>query len=266
MKKLLSVLAKAIVFFVGWLLLASRIPIPATDNDAVWRLYAELIPCITILIFTAIFLKIDRCQVRIPIAGNPIRSSIIGFVTGALWIAVSVIILMVVGAIDFSKSAPIPMLWLWLLSALLNTIMQELLVRGYLYQLIKANYGIAPAVICMTLLFTLLHGGALEAGLLPVLNVLTASLLMTAVLEYTGSLLAPILTHFVWNGVGGILLGGVSLADDYPSLLHMTTHGSALLSGGDCKIEGSIVVLLTNLVLTAGILWRRRGRRKCLHR
>lgn len=37
----------------------------------------------------------------------------------------------------------ISMLWLWILSAFINTIMQEMLVRGYLYQMIKRKKNIA---------------------------------------------------------------------------------------------------------------------------
>jgi len=47
------------------------------------------------------------------------------------------------------------------------------------------------------------------------------------------------------------VLGGVSLADDYPHLLDMTFSGNELLSGGVCKIEGSIIVLITNVVFIA---------------
>ena len=67
------------------------------------------------------------------------------------------------------------MLWLWLLSALLNTIMQEMLIRGYLYQMIKSSCNIVAAVIVSTGLFTLAHDGAFEAGLLPVLVLLFAA-------------------------------------------------------------------------------------------
>lgn len=94
-----------------------------------------------------------------------------------------------------------------------------------------------------------MHGGAFEAGIIPVLNVLTMSLLMTVVLEYTQSLLTPIIMHFLWNSVGAIVLGGVSLADDYPNLLTATFSGNALLSGGIYKMEGSIIVSFVNIVL-----------------
>ena len=57
------------------------------------------------------------------------------------------------------------------------------------------------------------------------------------------------MAHAIWNVIGAIVLGGVSLADDYPSLYSMVALGNKLLSGGDYKIEGSIVVLIINIVL-----------------
>ena len=117
--------------------------------------------------------------------------------------------------------------------------------------MLKQKYNIAVSTIVTSALFTLLHGGAFEAGLVPVVNVLTMSLLMTVILEYSGSLIAPTVMHFIWNGIGALVLGGVSLADDYPHLLNMTFSGSDLLSGGACKIEGSIVVLVVNAILLA---------------
>ena len=46
--------------------------------------------------------------------------------------------------------------------------MQEMLVRGYLYQMIKRNYNVVAATVVSTMLFTFAHGGAFEAGTLPV--------------------------------------------------------------------------------------------------
>ena len=142
--------------------------------------------------------------------------------------------------------------------------MQEVLVRGYLYQMIKNNYNIVVAVLISTGLFTFAHGGAFEAGILPVLNVITMSLFVTAVLEYTDSLIATIVIHFLWNGVGAIILGGVSLAEDYPHLFNMVISGNSILSGGSCKIEGSIVVLVMNLTLILGFVMAKKKRDKNL--
>ena len=54
--------------------------------------------------------------------------------------------------------------------------MQELLIRGYLYQLIKENYNVITSTIITTTLFTLMHGGVLTYGIIPILNIITMSL------------------------------------------------------------------------------------------
>lgn len=49
--------------------------------------------------------------------------------------------------------------------------------------------------------------------------------------------------------MGAIILGGVSFTDDYPHLLNSVFTGNVILSGGDVKIEGSIIVLAVNVLL-----------------
>ena len=241
-------------FFVGWVICVSVIPIPDTASAVIWRFWAELIPLLSIIVLTLIFLLIDKRKTQLHLTGRPVYNIILGCVTGSVWIGISVGILSIIGVVHIDGRNQISMLWLWMVSAFLNTVMQEMLVRGYLYQMLKSNYNAVAAVIVSTGLFTFAHGGAFEAGILPVLNVITMSLFVTAVLEYTDSLIAPIVIHFLWNGVGAIILGGVSLAEDYPHLFNMVISGNPILSGGSCKIEGSIIVLLMNLILMIGFI------------
>ena len=42
--------------------------------------------------------------------------------------------------------------------------------------------------------------------------------------------------------------GRRALADDYPGLFTMSSAGNVLISGGDYKIEGSIIVLVLNIL------------------
>ncbi len=74
---------------------------------------------------------------------------------------------------------------------------------------------------------------------------------MTVVLEYSGSIIAPIIMHFLWNGIGALVLGGVSLADDYPNLFVNDFYWKRYFVRGICKIEGSIIVLIVNVILIA---------------
>ena len=212
-------------------------------------MWAEIKPLLVIIAFTLIFWLIERKNVELHLFDNPVKGMVLGVITGIVWLAVPVLVMYIAKIIHFDGTNSIKLFPVWLSAAFLNVIMQELLVRGYLYQMIKQKHNIVAATIVTTVLFTALHGGAFEAGVVPVLNVLTMSLLMTVVLEYSGSIIAPTIMHFLWNGIGALVLGGVSLADDYPNLLITIFTGNEVLSGGVCKIEGSIIVLFVNMIL-----------------
>ena len=252
MEKLAATVLRTSIFFMGWVLLVGLIPIPNYENAAIWRFWAELIPFLCIVVLTAVFWLIDKRRISLCLVSKPVKSSIVGLVISAIWLGAVIAVLMICGVMKIYNYKAISMLWLWVISAFINTVMQELLVRGYLYQMIKLNYNRIAAMIVTTALFTFMHGGAFEAGIISVLNVLSMSVLMTIILEYTQSLIAPIVMHFIWNSVGAIILGGVSLADDYPYLFSTEFKGNLLLTGGVYKIEGSIVVLIINIILIAG--------------
>lgn len=249
MKKILLTTLKTIIFFIGWAVCTGLGDIPS-NNPAIWRLGAEALPLIFILIFSIIFWLIEKRKVEIMSFKKPILNIGMGVGLGILWLGIAVAIMYLVGTISFTGRNQISYLAVWLFACFLNVIMQELLVRGYIYHMIKNNYNVVASIIVTTILFTAMHGGAFETGVIAVFNVITMSVFISLVLEYTGSLVAPILIHTIWNGVGAIILGGVSLADDYPHLLNLVFSGNELLSGGSSKIEGSIVVLALNILLS----------------
>ncbi len=262
MKKIAITVIKFLGFFLGWAILTSILPVPPLEDPALWRLWAEIIPLLSIIAFTLAFWFIEKKEVKLHLFDNPTKGVVLGAIAGIVWLAIPVLIMYIAKIIHFNGSNSIKLFPIWLIAAFLNVIMQELLVRGYLYQMLKQKYNIAAAAIVTTALFTALHGGAFEAGVIPVLNILTMSLLMTIVLEYSGSIIAPTIMHFVWNGIGALVLGGVSLADDYPNLFILTFSGSEILSGGTCKIEGSIIVLFVNVFLIAFFMFLKNKQRK----
>lgn len=239
---------KVAAFFMGWAL-TTAITIP-TKNPAVWRFFAELTPMLSMVLLTVVFVLIEKRKVAVPIREHAGKGVLVGLIVGSVWIGLAAAVLLATHQLTIVGANMIQMPWLWMLSAFVNVVMQELLARGYIYQLLKTNCNLPVAVVVSTALFTLMHGGAFEAGLLPVANVVSMCLFTTALYEAEGTLLAPIMAHAIWNIVGGVILGGVSLADDYPSLFNMTPSANTLLSGGSCKIEGSVVVLVLNVALT----------------
>lgn len=246
MRKFLDSFVKSFGFFICWALLVGFVSIPS-NNPVLWRFYAELIPLLSVILMSVIFYFIEGKNIAITPMNNPFKSIILGIFTSSLWLGVVILTLFATNTISFVGKNSISYLSIWAISCFLNVIMQELLVRGYIYQLLKRNYSIFVSTIVTTTLFLLCHGGAIEAGIIPILNIVTMSIFMTLALEYTQSIITPIIIHFVWNFVGGIILGGVSLADDYPSVFRLAYHRNELLTGGVCKIEGSIVVLIVNI-------------------
>ncbi len=219
-------------------------------NPAVTRLWWELVPLIVTIIVTLIFEKgIERGKVHIQFIEQPFRDFILGILLGVIWLGMTILILRYLGVIHFDSKNDVSYMWIWIIAAFINVVMQEYLIRGYIFQVFKSNYNSIVATIVSTLIFTALHRGAFEVGIIAVLNVLTMSIFVSLLLIYTNALMTPIIVHFIWNAVGCLYLGGVSLADDYPNLWNCTFTGNKLITGGMAKMEGSIIVLAMNIII-----------------
>lgn len=249
MKTLIKIAFKILIFFVSWITISVLIPIPEGISDVWWRFIAELVPFLAIIILTYVFNKLEKNSLSILNFEKPIKQTLLGILLGLIWFFIPFLLLSSLGYLEITDKNYIDMLGIWIVSAFVNTIMQEFLARGYIYRLLKKEYNIMIATIVSTLLFTLMHGGAFEAGPIAVINVITMSLLMTIILEYSNSLVIPIIMHFIWNSLGGIIFGTVSLADDYPHLYNIEISGNPIISGGSFKMEGSIFVFIINIIM-----------------
>ena len=249
MKTSIKIAFKILIFFISWLTLSVLIPIPEDISDALWRFIAELIPFLAIVILTYVFNSFEKDRLPIMHFEKSIKQALLGILLGLIWFFIPFLLLSSLGYLEITDKNYIDMLSIWIVSAFINTIMQELLARGYIYRLLKREYNIMIATIVSTLLFTLMHGGAFEAGPIAVINVITMSLLMTIILEYSNSLVIPIIMHFIWNSLGGIIFGTVSLADDYPYMYNIKITGNPIISGGSFKMEGSIFVFIINTIM-----------------
>jgi membrane protease YdiL (CAAX protease family) len=258
MKRILVTLAKSIGFYLFWIASISLMAIPAFSepsflkgHDSFLRLWWELIPLIGILAATVFFvLVVEKNRIKVPLKDNILKNIGIGLFFGVVWIGATISIISVSGILHIESRNEVSYLPVWFVAVLINAIMQEFLVRGYLFSLLKEKFNSIAAIIITTVLFTAMHGGVFEAGIIPVLNVITMSIFVSVLLLYTRTLIAPIIAHFIWNGVGSLVFGVVSLADDYPNIYNTGLSGDTLFSGGVYKIEGSIIVLAVNLLLT----------------
>jgi membrane protease YdiL (CAAX protease family) len=259
MKKIVICFSKILVFYVLWaglVSLMSLIDVPLDGSLA--RLFYEFIPCLITLLISFVFITlVEKKNLTIPVFNRGLMDIIIGIAAGACWIVLSIGILYITNSITFKEKNEVTLLPIWIIALFLNTIMQELLVRGYVFSLLVKSYNKVIACIITTVLFTVLHGFSNDIVL--IINIITTSVLLSVVLLYFKNISIPVIMHFMWNFIGGIVINGISLAEDYPHLFTVVLSGNKIVSGGDSMIEGSIIVTILNIVsIMLILLFRKR--------
>lgn len=254
MKKFIATVLKVLVFLGGWIFLASRVTYPKTNDPMLGRLYAEGIPFLILIGFTYVFWVIEKRNMKIYLIEHLSEGFRFGLEHGLAWIGLTFVVFNATGTAQIKTQNNADQIAVWILACVINVCMQEFLVRGYLFQLLRSEYNVAAATIVSTAVYVLINGTSWEEGLVPFLIVVSLSLLMTAILQYTESLVAPIVAHSIWNVVAGIVLNGIALPDDYPNMFIMSFSGDRLLSGGALHFDGSVITLAMNAVFLIIVL------------
>jgi membrane protease YdiL (CAAX protease family) len=91
---------------------------------------------------------------------------------------------------------------LFLMAVGIAPVVEELFFRGILYGALRQAWGAVPAACGVSLIFALLH----PQGLLAIPLLFTLGLVLAALREWRGSLVAPIVAHALVNGVTSFLL------------------------------------------------------------
>lgn len=247
-------------FFLTWvvgisIIFSNWLNPPILDHSVAWlRLYHEAVPFVVIVVVTVIFVQFtERGKARVTLTTSFWRDSFVGLILGLMWFGLAFLILETTHTVSLRGYHNFSVWYVWVIALFLNTVMQELLVRGYMFSLLRKRHNTVVAVIVTTLLFAAMHGSELGTYGISVLNVISTSILLSLLLVYTKGVWAPIVAHFIWNVIGGIVTSGIVLAEDYPSFYQLSFHGNNLMTGGSAKIEGSIVVLILNLLFISGL-------------
>lgn len=138
---------------------------------------------------------------------------------------------------------------------------EEVLFRGYVFQVLARAGGTTTAVLATSLAFALLHGGNPEVGRIALANIFVAGVWLALVYVRTASLWAATAAHLGWNWAMAVALDlPVSGLDwlDTP-LYDAMVGGPAWLSGGRFGPEGGLVATIA-LALGALAMWRVPGR------
>lgn len=227
---------------------------------------SQLAMVIALIIASLIILKyLDHRDTRIigihPLPGW-IREFGLGFGIGSVLLFVSALILWFGGWITWEAGdltgKVVTGLFQGLLYFILAGMLEELLFRGYLFQAVIEGTQGWIAIILFNLLFVLLHLSEPSFTVISAINIFLGGAMLSIAYLKTRSLWLPIGIHVAWNWTQSSILGApVSGLHYNQRLLTAQTHGPDWLSGGVYGIEGSFIITILIILVSAGI-WRSR--------
>ena len=277
MKKVWEVVWRVLLFFGGFAVLYAGLVVPVVTKYAGHggplslgvRLYIESASLAGVLAAVWLMLRFVDRRPFVSLgfsAERALRDSVVGLAIGLGMMTVCAVILLMNGWAAwivhpaFSGSA----LSIAALAMLLNTVTQEVMVRGYVQQTIQSRFGQGAGVIVSSLFFLALHVGVIRGAVLPAISLFAAGILLATCYAMTGNLWLPIALHFGWNVLQGPVLGQAvsGQALDAGSQL-LTITGPPLMTGGTFGVEGGLIAIAVTILGTplVWLVYRRSGNR-----
>ena len=142
-----------------------------------------------------------------------------------------------------------------------NAAYQEVLVHGYLFQILERTH-VVVALAATSTLFAVLHWGAYQGEWLAAGNIFLAGTAMGLMYWRSRSLWTPIACHFLWNFLLGPVLG-LTVSGTSELRLHsgiIRIDGPGWLVGGPFGLEGGAAVTFTTGALIAVLALRMRDK------
>jgi membrane protease YdiL (CAAX protease family) len=268
LKKVWSATWRIAVFFIGWGALISALIVPVMSKrvprggaiSPSLRLYVETAGVLAVLLVAWLMVRfVDRRPfVSLGFKKEKAeRDLALGLIIGLGMMAVCVALLLAFGWASWSDAHSF-IVWplvLAMVAVLLNTVTQEVLVRGYIQQTIQFRFGKLAGVVISALLFLAMHLGAIGTQVLPAISLFAAGVLLGTCYAVTGNLWLPIALHFGWNVLQGPVLGGTVSGQTLDAGKHLLEiAGPSLMTGGKFGIEGGLIAVAITILATPLVL------------
>lgn len=167
-----------------------------------------------------------------------------GFILGACAIGIPSVLLLAMAQLEVIDSAPgssLSVAALGVVTFLPAAFFEELLMRGYLFMVIREAFGWKAALIVTSIVFGLLHMLNPNVDAESVLLVTVAGFFLGAILLATGSLFAVGMAHFGWNWIMAAALHTNVSGVPVPSPdFRVVDNGPDWLTGGAWGPEGGL--------------------------
>ncbi len=189
---------------------------------------------------------------------NACKKYLSGFFTGIIMISSVVGLMVIFGNVSFIKNTvsvdfnAIGIIFLFMIAYILQGANEEIISRGWQFQVIGARYKPWIGAIISSVIFALLHSLNNAVSIISIFNLLLFALLLVLFVLRDNSIWAACGWHSSWNWTMGNIFGlNVSGTEETYSLISLKAVGPDFLSGGSFGPEGSI---FTTFVFTIGIL------------
>jgi len=154
----------------------------------------------------------------------------------------------------------IPAILATLLVLAVSAMNEELVFRGYPFQVFLKSLRPWGAMLLISFIFGLLHAPNPGATPLSILNTILAGVFLCRAYLMTRSLWLPYGIHLGWNAGLSVVLGYPVSGIDTPSILKTSVAGSDLILGGTYGPEGGVLGTVLFLTATIVIGWLPIGR------
>ncbi|HIG0362069.1 CPBP family intramembrane glutamic endopeptidase [Clostridium sporogenes] len=185
-----------------------------------------------------------------------IKKYIIGFVFGSILFSIVVLLLLVTGHINLVNGLnlkSIVPLMIVLPGWIIQSATEEILVRGWLMNVLGAKYNMTIGLIFSSLLFSMLHFLNPNVSIVAVVNLFITGILFGLYVIKTQNLWGACGLHAAWNFFQGNIFGfevsGMNI--DIGSLMKLKLVGSDLFTGGSFGPEAGIAC---TIVLSVAIV------------
>lgn len=255
------------------------------NNEPILLLISSTTTLASTLLVTRFSIKVIDRRIRMPVKEQVDRSwwkhlgmgCLVGFISIGLIFAILVVFgnIKVTGFnADFGDLEFISNFLDALLIFICVGVYEEVVFRGYVLKNLSEGFSgkwltnesaVILAMIVSSMAFSILHLTNPNANFLSFINILDIGFLLCLSVLLTRRLAFAIGFHILWNFSQSVLFGiPVSGLTPQAPLLDVKVSGASWLTGSTFGFEGSLLCLITNLLLTILILLLLRSRNKGL--
>lgn len=210
------------------------------------------------LLTIRIFDRRSLADIGLPVNRSSLNNTLIGIALGGGTAACMLLVPLLAGTAQLVSKAEVQheffTLLFYLFALLVAATGEELIFRGYAFQLLVQNLGPFATVLPVSVIFGLLHSTNPNATRLGVVNTVLWGILLGTAFLRSRDLWLPIGLHFGWNAV--LPLFGVNLSG---LTIEVTRYSyrwdlAPIWSGGDYGPEGGLLATFFIVVLFAVFL------------